>query len=99
MVGSGAGRKSRILPYNCSLSSLDPSSRRTEMTERAWLKRTHNCGELRASHSGRRVTLNGWVESIRDHGGLRFIDLRDRYGITQVVLSPQADYAADLEKV
>jgi aspartyl-tRNA synthetase len=53
------------------------------------LKRTHTCGELRSDDSGKQVILNGWVDTRRDLGGVIFIDLRDRYGITQVVFSPQ----------
>lgn len=50
--------------------------------------RTHTCGELRSTHSGLVARLSGWVFRKRDHGSLLFIDLRDRYGVTQVVIQP-----------
>jgi aspartyl-tRNA synthetase len=53
-------------------------------------KRTQTCGELTAGHVGQPVVLNGWVDAWRDFGGLVFIDLRDRYGVTQVVFEPEA---------
>ncbi len=56
--------------------------------------RTHTCGDLRADNHGTEVVLKGWVDTRRDHGGLVFIDLRDRHGLTQVVFSPQDNEAA-----
>ncbi len=53
------------------------------------LHRTHSCGELKDNNEGESVILNGWVHNWRNHGGIIFIDLRDRYGITQVVFNPQ----------
>ena len=57
-------------------------------------ERTHDCGTLSDSHIGETVTLCGWVHTRRDHGGLIFVDLWDKYGMTQVVLNPQIDQLA-----
>ena len=53
------------------------------------LKRSHNCGELRNENAGQEIVLNGWISKRRDHGGLIFIDLRDRYGKTQIVFNEE----------
>ncbi len=58
------------------------------------LTRTHTCGELRAADAGKSVVLLGWVNRRRDHGNLIFLDLRDRYGITQIVLDKEVGEAA-----
>lgn len=58
------------------------------------MKRTHSATELTVDHAGQEVVLNGWVDTRRDHGGLIFIDLRDRSGIIQVVFSPEVDEEA-----
>jgi aspartyl-tRNA synthetase len=54
-------------------------------------RRTHTCGDLRKNDTGVQVTLMGWVQTRRDHGGLIFVDLRDRYGVTQVVFNPEVN--------
>ena len=64
--------------------------------------RTHTCGEIRSTHIGKKVKLAGWARLIRDHGGVLFIDLCDRYGSSQVVFDPEAVEASkkkDIEKL
>jgi aspartyl-tRNA synthetase len=61
--------------------------------------RSHTCGALRASHIGETVRLAGWCHRIRDHGGLLFIDLRDHYGLTQVVADPDSPAFKTAEKL
>ncbi|MGO4839300.1 OB-fold nucleic acid binding domain-containing protein, partial [Rhizobiaceae sp. 2RAB30] len=52
--------------------------------------RSHTCAELKKSDVGKTVRLSGWVHRVRDHGGLLFIDLRDHYGLTQIVADPDS---------
>lgn len=61
--------------------------------------RSHTCADLNISHVGDTVRLSGWVHRVRDHGGLLFIDLRDHYGITQVLCDPDSPVFAQVEKV
>ena len=74
----------------------------TETTTRetgAFPVRTHTCGELRPSDVGADVVLNGWVHKVRDLGGVTFLDIRDRYGITQVVARDDAAVIAEAKRV
>lgn len=59
--------------------------------------RTHTCNELTADHVGQQVKLSGWVHRKRDHGGVIFIDMRDHYGLTQVVIQPDKPFFAESE--
>ena len=61
--------------------------------------RTHTCADLTADDVGNTVRLSGWVHRVRDHGGILFIDLRDHYGITQLLCDPDSAVFADVEKV
>jgi aspartyl-tRNA synthetase len=61
--------------------------------------RSHTCGALRAADIGSNARLSGWVHRVRDHGGVLFIDLRDHYGITQVVADPDSAAFKMAEKV
>jgi len=61
--------------------------------------RTHNCNELRKEDVGKKVVLSGWVNKKRDHGNLLFVDLRDNYGITQIIVEKKNKSFSDLEKI
>ena len=60
--------------------------------------RTHTCGELRKADVGKEVRVSGWINSVRDHGGVIFIDLRDHYGKTQIVIDPKMDFYQELDR-
>jgi aspartyl-tRNA synthetase len=61
--------------------------------------RSHTCADLNKSNVGETVRLSGWVHRVRDHGGILFIDLRDHYGMTQVLCDPDSPVFAEMEKV
>jgi aspartyl-tRNA synthetase len=60
--------------------------------------RTHTCADLRKGDVGETVRLSGWIHSVRDHGGVIFIDLRDHYGLTQIVIDPDCNFYQELER-
>ena len=60
--------------------------------------RTHTCGELRKDHGGQEVKLSGWISRVRDHGGVLFIDLRDKFGLTQCVVEENSLLLSEIEK-
>jgi aspartyl-tRNA synthetase len=61
--------------------------------------RSHNCGAIRREHIGQKVALAGWIHRKRDHGGVLFIDLRDHFGMTQVVVGPTNPHFGRLERL
>lgn len=90
--GKGLDSKitSLLLYFLTSLNlSISPTTHTNHPLYSLPMLRTHTCGELRADHTDQEVTLCGWVHRRRDHGGLIFIDLRDRYGFTQVMIAPE----------
>ena len=60
--------------------------------------RTHTCNQLRKEDAGKTVRLSGWMFRLRDHGGILFVDLRDHYGLTQVVVHPSRSFFSMVEK-
>ena len=71
--------------------SETPAARLTPIDASAHGDRTHTCGALRETDAGTTVVVKGWVDTLRNFGGLHFVDLRDRYGLTQLVFSPELD--------
>jgi aspartyl-tRNA synthetase len=82
--GFGVDRAARGGYDSAPVSGTEPMSK-----QRSPWQRTHTCGELTAANAGNEVVLNGWIENHRHHGQLIFLDLRDRYGVTQVVVDQE----------
>src|ERR1700761_8587074 len=75
--------------------ALDPNGTTSAMHA----YRTHTCGDLRLADAGANVRLSGWIHRKRDHGGLMFVDLRDHYGLTQLVISPEIPGFSTIERL
>ena len=73
----------------CIVSQATERSTAVALDGMGSLRRTHGCGELRATDVGREVVVAGWVHRRRDHGGVCFVDLRDRTGLVQAVFKPE----------
>jgi len=84
-IATGGLETLSVLCYTDAID-FEPETRNLLMNK----YRTHNCAELSKEEIGNRVRLAGWVDTIRDHGGVIFIDLRDHYGVTQVVVNDEA---------
>ncbi len=82
-----------------SWARANPSAGSVSMGRMMHRYRSHTCGALRESDIGKEVRLSGWCHRIRDHGGLLFIDLRDHYGLTQVVADPDSAAFKEAEKL
>src|ERR1700745_289372 len=88
-AASGNGHSLDLAAQSVPFAAPDAPERRVKARkslEMSSVYRTHTCGQLRPEHVGQQARLSGWVQVKRDHGNLLFIDLRDHYGVTQVVI-------------
>ncbi|TMQ71761.1 MAG: hypothetical protein E6K80_04655 [Candidatus Eisenbacteria bacterium] len=91
---STGGEHGRMTQSESTSTSGAGASRAVTLEGLGDWRRTHTCGDLTRHEASRPATLMGWVHRMRDHGGVLFVDLRDRYGITQVVFRPETSGAA-----